>query len=57
VNKLGHSAVRITPALRGRPPWPRLKELADAGSIEPALVSEAIERYHIDPDAPIPSSV
>lgn len=27
------------------------------GSIEPARVTEASERYHIDPDAPIPSSV
>jgi pyruvate dehydrogenase E1 component len=34
-----------------------LKELADQGAIEPARVQEAIERYEIDPDAPIPTSV
>jgi pyruvate dehydrogenase E1 component len=34
-----------------------LKELADAGEIEPEQVQRAIERYEIDPDAPIPTSV
>jgi pyruvate dehydrogenase E1 component len=33
-----------------------LKELADAGALEPARVSEAIARYELDPDAPIPTS-
>ena len=33
-----------------------LKSLADAGEIEPRA-SEAIERYEIDPEAPIPTSV
>jgi pyruvate dehydrogenase E1 component len=34
-----------------------LKELADAGEIEPAVVKEAIGRYEIDPEAPLPTSV
>jgi pyruvate dehydrogenase E1 component len=32
-----------------------LKELADNGEIEPRVVQDAIERYHLDPDAPIPT--
>ncbi len=34
-----------------------LKELADAGEIDPARVAEAIEKYEIDPEAPMPSTV
>ena len=34
-----------------------LKELADAGQCEPERVQEAIERYEIDPQAPIPTAV
>jgi pyruvate dehydrogenase E1 component len=34
-----------------------LKELADAGAIEPERVQEAIERYDIDPEAPLPTTV
>jgi pyruvate dehydrogenase complex dehydrogenase (E1) component len=34
-----------------------LKELADAGDIEPKRVQEAIERYEIDPQAPMPTTV
>jgi pyruvate dehydrogenase E1 component len=34
-----------------------LKELADAGRIDPQQVAEAIKRFEIDPDAPIPTSV
>jgi pyruvate dehydrogenase E1 component len=34
-----------------------LKELADAGAVEPSRVQEAIERYEIDPDAPMPTTV
>jgi pyruvate dehydrogenase E1 component len=34
-----------------------LKELADNGEIDPALVQDAIERYHLDPDAPLPTTV
>src|SRR5205085_8004645 len=34
-----------------------LKELADAGQLDPARVAEAIERFEIDPEAPIPTSV
>ncbi|HEY2769036.1 MAG TPA: pyruvate dehydrogenase (acetyl-transferring), homodimeric type [Solirubrobacteraceae bacterium] len=34
-----------------------LKELADAGKIDAARVREAIERYEIDPDAPLPTTV
>jgi len=33
-----------------------LKSLADAGELEPARVQEAIDRYEIDPEAPIPTS-
>jgi pyruvate dehydrogenase E1 component len=31
-----------------------LKSLADTGEVEPARVGEAIARYEIDPEAPIP---
>jgi pyruvate dehydrogenase E1 component len=34
-----------------------LKELADAGELDQARVQDAIERYGIDPEAPIPTSV
>ncbi len=34
-----------------------LKELADAGEIEPERVQKAIERYEIDPQAPMPTTV
>jgi pyruvate dehydrogenase E1 component len=34
-----------------------LKSLADLGEIEPARVREAIERYDIDPEAPMPTTV
>jgi pyruvate dehydrogenase E1 component len=34
-----------------------LKELADAGDIDPTRVQEAIERYELDPDAPMPTTV
>ncbi|HZU61489.1 MAG TPA: pyruvate dehydrogenase (acetyl-transferring), homodimeric type, partial [Solirubrobacteraceae bacterium] len=34
-----------------------LRELADDGQIEPARVKEAIDRYNIDPDAPMPTTV
>jgi pyruvate dehydrogenase E1 component len=34
-----------------------LKELADAGAIDPTRVREAIECYEIDPEAPVPASV
>ncbi len=34
-----------------------LKELADDGSIDPARVQEAIDRYEIDPDAPMPTTI
>jgi pyruvate dehydrogenase E1 component len=34
-----------------------LKELADAGELDQSRVQEAIERYGIDPEAPIPTSV
>jgi pyruvate dehydrogenase E1 component len=34
-----------------------LKSLADAGEIEPARAQEAIERYEIDADAPLPATV
>jgi pyruvate dehydrogenase E1 component len=34
-----------------------LKELADTGTIEPSVVAEAIKRFEIDPEAPIPTSV
>ncbi len=34
-----------------------LKELADAGTIDPSVVAEAIKRFEIDPEAPIPTSV
>jgi pyruvate dehydrogenase E1 component len=34
-----------------------LKALADDGMIEPTRVQDAIERYQIDPDAPLPTTV
>jgi pyruvate dehydrogenase E1 component len=34
-----------------------LRELADEGQVEPARVQEAIERYEIDPEAPLPTTV
>ena len=34
-----------------------LKELADDGSIEPSVVADAIRRFEIDPDAPMPTTV
>ena len=34
-----------------------LKELSDAGAIEPERVREAIERYGIDAEAPMPTTV
>ena len=34
-----------------------LKELADAGEIDPQRVAEAIEKYEIDPEAPMPTTV
>jgi pyruvate dehydrogenase E1 component len=34
-----------------------LKALADEGTIEPELVQQAIERYEIDPESPMPSTV
>jgi pyruvate dehydrogenase E1 component len=34
-----------------------LKALADEGQLEPVRVKEAIDRYEIDPDAPMPTTV
>jgi len=34
-----------------------LRELADEGVVEPARVQEAIDRYEIDPEAPLPTTV
>jgi pyruvate dehydrogenase E1 component len=34
-----------------------LKELADEGTVEPALVEQAIARYEIDPELPMPTRV
>ena len=34
-----------------------LKELADAGAVDRARVQEAIERYEIDPETPMPTTV
>jgi pyruvate dehydrogenase E1 component len=34
-----------------------LKELADEGTLDVARVGEAIERYEIDPEAPMPTTV
>jgi pyruvate dehydrogenase E1 component len=34
-----------------------LKELADNGEVDARVVQDAIERYHLDPDAPIPTSI
>ena len=34
-----------------------LKSLADSGDIDPRRAQEAIERYDIDPDAPMPTTV
>jgi pyruvate dehydrogenase E1 component len=33
-----------------------LKSLADRGAVQPARVQQAIDRYEIDPDAPLPMS-
>jgi pyruvate dehydrogenase E1 component len=34
-----------------------LRELADEGEVDPAQVRKAIERYQIDPEAPLPTTV
>jgi pyruvate dehydrogenase E1 component len=34
-----------------------LKSLAEAGEVDPGRVREAIERYEIDPEAPMPTTV
>jgi pyruvate dehydrogenase E1 component len=34
-----------------------LKELADQGKVKPALVKAAIDRYQIDPEAPMPTTI
>jgi pyruvate dehydrogenase E1 component len=34
-----------------------LRELADEGVVEPVRVQEAIDRYEIDPEAPLPTTV
>ncbi|HWE10682.1 MAG TPA: pyruvate dehydrogenase (acetyl-transferring), homodimeric type [Solirubrobacteraceae bacterium] len=34
-----------------------LKELADEGTVDPARVADAIKRYRIDAEAPVPTSV
>ena len=34
-----------------------LKSLADSGDIDPRRAQDAIERYDIDPDAPMPTTV
>jgi pyruvate dehydrogenase E1 component len=34
-----------------------LKSLADEGAVDGALVQNAIERYEIDPEAPLPTTV
>jgi len=34
-----------------------LRELADEGVVDAARVQQAIDRYQIDPDAPLPSTV
>ncbi len=34
-----------------------LKSLADAGELDPSRAQEAIERYELDPDAPMPTTV
>jgi pyruvate dehydrogenase E1 component len=34
-----------------------LRELADEGLVDPARVQEAIERFEIDPEAPLPTTV
>jgi pyruvate dehydrogenase E1 component len=34
-----------------------LKALADEGAVKPQLVADAIAKYEIDPEAPIPTSV
>jgi pyruvate dehydrogenase E1 component len=34
-----------------------LKELADEGQVEPGRVQEAIERYELDAEAPMPTTV
>ncbi len=37
--------------------WPPCARLAAQGTVEAARVSEAIERYQIDPDTPMPTTV
>jgi len=34
-----------------------LKELADEGKVKPSVLSEAIAKYEIDADAPMPTTV
>jgi pyruvate dehydrogenase E1 component len=34
-----------------------LKELADQGKVKPTLVKAAIDRYELDPDAPMPTTI
>jgi pyruvate dehydrogenase complex dehydrogenase (E1) component len=34
-----------------------LRELADEGLVDAARVQEAIERFEIDPEAPMPTTV
>jgi pyruvate dehydrogenase E1 component len=34
-----------------------LKELADAGTIKASVVADAIAKYELDADAPMPTSV
>jgi pyruvate dehydrogenase E1 component len=34
-----------------------LRELADQGAVSPDIVAQAIERYQIDPEAPMPTTV
>ena len=34
-----------------------LKSLADSGDIDPRRAQDAIERYEIDPDVPIPTAI
>jgi pyruvate dehydrogenase E1 component len=34
-----------------------LKELADVGEVDAKVVAEAISKYELDPEAPVPTSV
>ena len=34
-----------------------LRGLAEQGAVKPEVVSQAIERYQIDPEAPMPTTV